>query len=91
MKLGRRRLQLGEGLRLGQRGLELRDGGLELSLGLRGWRLELGASSRGCRVLSALFRPGRAPQARQQLGERVHVNRATGHLRAGNGEQSRNK
>lgn len=65
VELRRRRLQMGKGLGLGQRGLELR---------LRVWRRELGASS-GCGGIVT-----RASRARQQLGERFHVNRATGHL-----------
>lgn len=72
-------LQLGK--RLWDWGLKLRRRGLELSWGLGDWRLELGASSRGWWILATLPGPSRASQAWQQLGERIHVNRATRYLR----------
>ena len=86
VELGRWRLHVRKELGLGERGLELRHRGLQLSWGLGGWRLELGTSSRGWRILTALFGPTWASQARQQLGERVRVNRATRYLREGNQE-----
>lgn len=79
-------LQLGK--RLWHGGLKLRRRGLELSWGLGNWRLE--ASSRGWWILTTLPGPDWASQARQQLGERIHVNRATRYLRQKPSKKSTN-
>lgn len=92
MELRRWRLKLGNGLRLGQRRLELRHGRLERSWSLGGRRLKASSSSsRVYRVLAALFGSERPPEARQKLAKRVLINRSNRYLRAGRRECSKSE